>query len=68
MEQQHLTILKTKGKDLIDGTQYLKTFSKLNIGKFPVTDIRLSIIGSYDGESYFDEYIIPADKWCDSLL
>ena len=48
-EQQHLSILKTKGKDLIDATPYLKMFSKLNIGKTGVNDIRLSAIGSFNG-------------------
>lgn len=61
-EQQHLTILKTKGKDIIDATQYLKTFSKLNVGKVPVTDIRLSMIGSFDGEDYYNECVVPADR------
>jgi len=53
-EQQHLTILKAKGKDLIDATQYLKMFSKINIGKVGVSEICLSAIGSFDGEKYYD--------------
>lgn len=60
--QQHLTILKTKNeKEFIDCTQYLRMFSKLNIGKVPISDIRMSMLGSFDGESYFDEVIVPAD-------
>ena len=53
-DQQHLTILKTKDKDLIDATPYLKMFNKLNIGKTAINDIRLSAIGSFDGEKYYD--------------
>lgn len=48
--EQHLTLLKTKNeKDFIDAGPYLRMFGKLNIGKVPVTDIRLSHIGSFDG-------------------
>lgn len=61
-QQQHLTLLKTKSeKEFIDATQYLRTFSKLNLGRVPITDMRLSAIGSFDGEGYYDEVIMPAD-------
>lgn len=60
--QQHLTILKTKNeKEFIDATQYLRTFNKLNLGRVGITDIRLSMIGSFDGEAYFDEFVIKAE-------
>ncbi len=61
-EQQHLTILKAKGKDIIDATVYLKNLGKLNIPKPSFSDIRLSMIGSFDGEGYFDEIVVPVDK------
>jgi hypothetical protein len=45
--QQHITLLKTKNdKEFIDATQYLRMFSKLNQGRLPIHDIRLSAIGS----------------------
>jgi hypothetical protein len=60
--QQHLTILKTKNeKEFIDATQYLRMFNKLNLGRVGISDIRMSMIGSFDGEGYFDELIIPAE-------
>ena len=61
-EQTHLTILKTNNNDIIDATQYLKQTSKLAIPKVNFSDIRLSMIGSFDGEGYYDEVIIPVDK------
>lgn len=67
-EQQHLTILKTKGKDLIDATFYLKNLAKLNIPKPTFTDIRLSMIGTFDGEGYYDEIVVPVDKWLSVYL
>lgn len=36
-EKPHVTILKTKGKDLVDAKQYLSTFKSLSIGPFPVS-------------------------------
>jgi hypothetical protein len=36
-------------------------FSKLNLGRVGINDIRMSILGSFDGEAYFDELVIPAD-------
>ena len=57
--QQHLTLLKTKGEDIIDATAYLKQFAKINVPKVSFSDIRLSCIGSFDGESYYDEIVIP---------
>ena len=61
-EQTHLTILKTKNNDIIDATQYLKQTSKLVIPKVNFSDIRLSMIGSFDGEGYYDELVVPVDK------
>ena len=61
-EQTHLTILKTKNNDIIDATQYLKQTSKLAIPKVNFSDMRLSMIGSFDGEGYYDEVVIPVDK------
>jgi hypothetical protein len=54
MEQQHLTILKTEGKDIIDATLYLKSMAKINIPKPTFNDIRMSMIGTFDGEGYYD--------------
>jgi hypothetical protein len=61
-QSPHLTLLKAKGEDIIDATAYLKQFNKLNIPKATFTDIRLSMIGSFDGEGYYDEFVIPVDK------
>lgn len=48
--QPHLTLLKTKTeKQFIDGTEYLRTFAKLNIGRANIADMRLSAIGSFNG-------------------
>jgi len=41
-----VTILKTKGKDLIDGAPYIKAFSKINFGKININKIALSMIGT----------------------
>jgi 2'-5' RNA ligase len=60
--EQHLTILKTKGEDLIDATDYLKSLNKLNIPKVTFTDIRMSMIGTFDGSGYFDEMMFPLEK------
>jgi 2'-5' RNA ligase len=61
-EQPHLTLLKTKNNDIIDATTYLKQLAKLNIPRPVFSDIRLSVIGSFDGEGYFDEVVAPVDK------
>ena len=61
-EQTHLTILKTKGDDIIDATTYLKQLAKLWIPKVNFSDIRLSMLGTFDGDEYFDEFVIPVDK------
>ena len=61
-EQPHLTLLKTQGNDIIDATAYLKQLGKLQIPKVSFADIRLSMIGSFDGEGYFDEIVVPVDK------
>lgn len=61
-QSPHLTLLKAKGEDIIDATTYLKQLNKLNIPKATFTDIRLSMIGSFDGEGYYDEFVIPVDK------
>ena len=53
-QQAHLTILKTKGGDIIDATAYLKQMAKLSIPKVQFSDIRLSMIGTFDGEGYYD--------------
>ena len=47
--EQHLTILKTNGDDLIDAGTYLKALAKLNIPKVGFGDLRLSVVGSFDG-------------------
>ncbi len=60
--EQHLTILKTKGEDLIDAGMYLKALAKLNIPKVTFADMRLSVIGSFDGKGYYDEMVFPVDK------
>lgn len=60
--EQHLTILKTKGEDIIDATNYLKSLAKLNIPKVTFSDIRMSMIGSFDGKNYFDEMVFPLEK------
>lgn len=57
-----MTILKTKGKDIIDASHYLKSLGKLNIPRPTFKDIRLSMIGSFDGEGYYDEIVVPVDK------
>jgi hypothetical protein len=49
MDKQHVTIMRTKGNDLIDGAPYIKAFSKLNFGKININKIALSMIGSGDG-------------------
>ena len=53
-EQTHLTVLKTKGNDIIDASLYLKQMNKLTIPKANFQDVRMSVIGSFDGENYFD--------------
>lgn len=60
--EQHLTILKTKGEDIIDATAYLKSLAKLNIPKVTFSDMRMSMIGTFDGKGYFDEMVFPVDK------
>ena len=61
-EQTHLTILKTKGDDIIDATMYLKQLAKFSIPRVNFSDIRLSMLGSFDGEEYYDDFVIPVDK------
>jgi hypothetical protein len=56
--EQHITLLKTKGGDIIDATPYIKMFNKINLGKTNVPEIRMSILGSFDGENYFDEFAV----------
>ncbi len=36
-------------------------FNKLNLGRVAINDIRMSILGSFNGEGYFDELVVPAD-------
>jgi hypothetical protein len=31
------------------------------LGRVGISDIRLSMVGSFDGEAYFDELVIPAE-------
>ena len=62
MEQPHLTLLKTKGKDIIDASDYLKKLGKLNFGKTGVSRVAMSAIGSFDGEQYYDEFSVSAAK------
>ena len=62
-EQTHLTILKAKGEDIIDATMYLKQLAKFTIPRVNFSDIRMSMLGSFDGEEYYDEFVIPVDKW-----
>jgi len=57
-----VTILQTKGDDLIDAGPYLKGLAKLNIPKVTFSDMRLSVVGSFDGKGYFDEMVFPIDK------
>jgi len=57
VEKQHVTILKTKGKDLIDGAPYIKTFGKINFGKININKIALSVIGTGSENGYFDEFV-----------
>ena len=57
-----MTILQTKGDDLIDAGPYLKGLAKLNIPKVTFFDMRLSVVGSFDGKGYFDEMVFPIDK------
>lgn len=57
-----MTILKTKGDDLIDAAPYLKGLAKLNIPKVTFSDMRLSVVGSFDGNGYFDEMVFSVDK------
>lgn len=58
--QQHVTFLKTKNNDIIDAGPYLKLFSKLNLGKVNIPEIRLSMIGTFEDNDYFNEYIVSA--------
>lgn len=58
----HMTVLKAKGDDIIDATAYLKQLNKLNIPKATFSDIRMSMIGSFDGNGYYDELVVPVDK------
>lgn len=44
--KQHVTILKTEGKDLIDSAPYIKTYGKINFGKININKIAMSVIGS----------------------
>ena len=61
-EQTHLTLLKAKGDDIIDATTYLKQLAKFSIPKVNFSDIRMSMLGTFDGKEYFDEFVIPVDK------
>ena len=54
VEQQHLTLMKTNNNDLIDATAYLKQLQKLQVPKVSFSDLRMSMIGTFDGEGYFD--------------
>jgi hypothetical protein len=54
--------LKTKGEDIIDATTYMKQLSKFSVPRLNFSDMRLSMIGTFDGESYYDEFVFPVDK------
>lgn len=60
-EKQHVTILKTKGKDLIDAAPYIKAFGKINFGKIGINKIAMSVVGSSnENGSYFNEFVHEA--------
>ena len=56
--EAHISLLRTKGDDLFDFTEYLKTLNKITIPKATTSEIRLSVIGSHDGNDYFNEEIV----------
>jgi hypothetical protein len=45
---------------LIDGAPYLKAFGKINLGKINLNKIAMSMMGSFDGKGYFDEFVHEA--------
>lgn len=56
--EPHISLLRTKGNDLYDFSEYLKIFSKISLSKASIGEIRLSMIGSHDGKDYFNEEIL----------
>ena len=52
--QTHVTILKTKDGDIIDATEYMRQLNKLTILRPHFSDMRMSMLGSFDGERYYD--------------
>ncbi len=56
-DKQHVTILETKGQDLIDASPYTKMFGKVNFGKININKISLSILGTATNEGYYDEFV-----------
>ena len=54
----HISLLRTKGKDLYDFTTYLnKLKNAVNLKKVNINEIRVSMIGSHDGVDYYNEAI-----------
>jgi hypothetical protein len=57
VEKQHVTILETKGEDLVDAALYMKMFGKVNFGKVNINKIAMSILGTGGKDGYFDEFV-----------
>ena len=56
-DKYHVTLLQTKGQDLIDATPYMKLFGKVNFGKININKIALSIMGASGKNGYYDEFV-----------
>ena len=57
-DEPHISLLRTKGEDIYDFTDYLVTLKDINLAKVQVSEVRLSMIGSFDGEDFFNEQIV----------
>lgn len=52
-DKSYVSILKTRGKDLVDAKEYLVAFKNLAFSGMPVGEFRISVIGSFDKERGF---------------
>lgn len=58
-ERSYITILKTKGKDLVDAKEYLTAFKNLSFTGLPVNEFRISVIGSFvPGKGFYNDRVI----------
>lgn len=52
-EKSYVTILKTKGKDLVDAKEYLAAFKNLSFTGLAINEFRISVIGSFSKDKGF---------------